>query len=129
MAMLRSLALISLLGLTSCDAAAPTNNIAEPVAAKPGDAVDDGRADCAIGPGAIWGRDCLIERGEDKAILTLRHPDGGFRRLRIVTDGRGVVPADGSEEARVTITGDRSIEVSIGQDRYRLPATLAAPAP
>jgi hypothetical protein len=127
--MLRSLALISLLGLASCNAAGPTNNIAEPVVEKAGKAVDDGRVDCAIGPGAIWSRDCLIERGEDKTILTLRHPDGGFRRLRIVTDGRGVVPADGSEEAGVTITGDRSIEVGIGEDRYRLPATLAAPAP
>ncbi len=122
---LRPAALLILFGLGACDAAAPVN---QSVQADPKQVVDDSRAECAIGPGAQWTRDCLIERGDDQEILTLRHPGGGFRRLRIVTDGRGVVPADGSEDADVTIAGDRSIEVSIGEDRYRLPATVAAPA-
>lgn len=122
-AALRSALLIAL-SLAACDSESPVSDAILPSTAQ----ADDSRADCAIGPGARWARDCLIEQGEDKAILTVRHPDGGFRRLRIVRDGRGVVPADGAEEARVTVAGYRSIEVTIGEDRYRLPATLAAPA-
>lgn len=56
--------------------------------------------------------------------LTLRHPDGGFRRFQIVTDGRGLVAADGAEAARVTLIGTTLIEVSIAGDRYRLPAAV-----
>lgn len=85
--------------------------------------VDDGHVDCAIGGGAQWTRDCLIEQQGD--MLTIRHADGGFRRFRIVTDGRGIVPADGAEGAVVRIDGDRLIAVTVGQDLYRLPATIA----
>jgi hypothetical protein len=65
--------------------------------------------------------------GPDGAILTLRHPDGGFRRFRIVTDGRGLAPADGAEKAKITLIADKRIEVTVGEDRYRLPATVEAP--
>jgi hypothetical protein len=57
-------------------------------------------------------------------LLTLRHPSGGFRRLQIMTDGRGVIAADGAEQARVTTIGTSMIEVSVGDDRYRLPAVV-----
>jgi ABC-type Fe3+-hydroxamate transport system substrate-binding protein len=57
-------------------------------------------------------------------LLTLRHPSGGFRRLQIMTDGRGVIAADGAELASVTTIGTSLIEVSIGGDRYRLPAVV-----
>ena len=56
----------------------------------------------------------------------VRHPDGGFRRLRIVQDGRGLVSADGAEEAKLVIIDKGLIEVTVGDDRYRLPATVAA---
>ena len=54
----------------------------------------------------------------------VRKPDGGFRRLRVTRDGRGVVAADGAERAQVTIIADDRIEVSIGGDTFRLPATV-----
>ena len=38
------------------------------------------------------------------------------------TDGRGLVSADGSEPAKVTVVGDGLIEVAVAGDRYRLPA-------
>ena len=57
-------------------------------------------------------------------LLMLRHPSGGFRRLQIVTDGRGVIAADGAEPAKVATVGTSLIEVSIGNDRYRLPAVV-----
>ncbi|RZM00040.1 MAG: hypothetical protein EOP68_23485, partial [Sphingomonas sp.] len=58
---------------------------------------------CARGAAALAG-DCTIEqaRGPDGVILTLRHADGGFRRLRVSPDGRSVIAADGAERARVT---------------------------
>ena len=84
---------------------------------------DDSLIDCAIGKGA-WSRECGVEREGD--MLTLRHRDGGFRRLRIVQDGRGLVSADGAEDAKLTIIDKGLVEVTIGADRYRLPATVAA---
>ena len=86
---------------------------------------EDNRVDCSIG-GETMGRDCTIERsrGPEGTILTIRHPEGGFRRLLIATDGRGVVAADGAEPAEVTALADDRIEVAIGGDRYRLPATV-----
>ena len=57
-------------------------------------------------------------------LLTLRHPSGGFRRLQVVTDGRGVIAADGADAARVAMVGTSLIEVSVGEDRYRLPAVV-----
>lgn len=57
-------------------------------------------------------------------LLTLRHPSGGFRRLQVMTDGRGVIAADGAEPAKVMTIGSRLIEISIGGDRYRLPAVV-----
>ncbi|KEQ53468.1 putative uncharacterized protein precursor [Sphingobium chlorophenolicum] len=78
---------------------------------------------CAIGVGAAWRDDCPVERARD--LLTVRHADGGFRRFRIVHDGRGVVPADGAERADIRIAGKDAIELSIGQDRYRVPVRFA----
>lgn len=86
-----------------------------------------GVADCAIGKDARWNRSCPVERAGD--VVTLRHPDGGFRRLRVVKDGRGLVAADGAEQAIVTVTSNDQIEVGVGEDRYRLPATIAAAQP
>jgi hypothetical protein len=87
---------------------------------------DEGnRIECRFGGLTQFERSCTYEReGERGEILVIRKPDGGFRRLRIVRDGRGVVAADGAEPARVTILSADQIEVEIGGDRFRLPATL-----
>ena len=62
--------------------------------------------------------------GETGKILTVSSPAGGFRRLLVTSDGRGVVAADGAELAIVTPIGEGLIEVAVGTDRYRLPATV-----
>jgi hypothetical protein len=80
------------------------------------------RIECRIGGAAQFDRFCTVER--DGADLTVRKPDGGFRRLRIVADGRGVEAADGAQPAVVTLLADRRIEVAIGGDAFRLPATV-----
>lgn len=81
---------------------------------------------CATDGSRQWERACTVEttQGTDGPILVLRGPDGGFRRLAITSDGRGVVAADGAEPALVTPAGKGLIEVAIGNDRYRLPATV-----
>ena len=86
----------------------------------------DQRIECAVEGEAAFQRVCQIERSTDERglILTLRSPSGGFRRLLVTRDGRGVVAADGAEPAIVEPLGKDRIEVTIGVDRYRLPATV-----
>ncbi|MBS0479997.1 MAG: hypothetical protein JSR79_11945 [Proteobacteria bacterium] len=88
----------------------------------------DDRIECAAAGAAAFARDCTVERTQsaEGLILTVRRPDNGFHRLLVVKDGRGVIAADGAESARVTVIGDGRIEVAIGGDRYRLPATVKA---
>ena len=87
-----------------------------------GDPEPDMRAiDCALAGSATFGQ-CRVEQAG--AILVVHHPDGGFRRLRKVDDGRGVVSADGAEQAHVAWIPDGRLEVTVGSDRYRFPAKV-----
>ncbi|WP_299327517.1 hypothetical protein [Parasphingopyxis sp.] len=81
---------------------------------------------CALNGAVEMRSDCQIERSQsdDGLVLTVRHPDGGFRRLLVTNDGSGLVAADGAEAVTVTPTSEREIEVAIGGDTYRLPATV-----
>jgi len=90
------------------------------------DADDDGRIVCAPAGNAALSRQCTLDRVQsaEGLVLTIHKPDGGFRRLLVVKDGRGVVAADGAEPAKVTIVEANQIEVAIGGDRFRLPATI-----
>ncbi|MEK7342509.1 MAG: hypothetical protein AABZ73_01655 [Pseudomonadota bacterium] len=121
---MRVVAVVALIALTGCggEASKPGNLVgaAEETEADP---VDDGKADCRIGGAEEWARDCMVERAGE--MLTIRHGDGGFRRFRVLADGRGLEAADGAEVAVVKIVGDQQIEVAAGADRYRLPAQIA----
>jgi outer membrane lipoprotein-sorting protein len=81
---------------------------------------------CALGGSATFQQRCTVERtvSGDGLALVMHHPDGGFRRLLVTTDGRGVVTADGADEAAVSVIDPGTIEVTVGDDRYRLPATV-----
>lgn len=91
----------------------------------------EGRIECAPPGAESFSFACAIDRtqSQDGLFLTLRHPDGGFRRLLVTTDGRGVIAADGAEKAEVTILAPDQIEVAIGGARYRLPATVRGAKP
>jgi len=83
------------------------------------------RVECAIDGAAAFERVCTIERNAGRdVVFTIRSPSGSFRRLAATRDGRGVMAADGAESADVRIVGKDLIEVSIGADRYRLPARI-----
>ncbi|HYJ83890.1 MAG TPA: hypothetical protein VEW26_13745 [Allosphingosinicella sp.] len=91
----------------------------------PPEARAEERIECAVDGAAAFERVCVVERTAGREILlTIRSPSGGFRRLAVARDGRGVTAADGAEPATVTIAGKGLIEVSIGSDRYRLPARV-----
>jgi hypothetical protein len=85
----------------------------------------EGKMECAVGD-KPFERVCAIDRvqSQDGLYLTLRHPDGGFRRLLVTKDGRGVIAADGAEPAVVSPIAANQIEVTLGDMHYRLPATV-----
>lgn len=130
-----SMRISSLLGLSLLLAACgkvdpkPTES---PLAGASASLSRSGSIACGRDGDTVLQADCKVERTptQDGLILTVRHPDGGFRRLRVTKDGRGVIAADGAQAAKVTIVGPHEIEVALGGDRYRLPATVAGqPAP
>lgn len=77
---------------------------------------------CAQGGGELRA-ECTAERtampGGGVAI-TMRHPDGHFRRFAVSPDARTVEAADGAEPVAVSRAA-RALEIAIGSDRYRLP--------
>lgn len=86
----------------------------------------DGKIECALAGSNDFTRNCSTEKidGQEGQVLVIRHPDGGFRRFNILTDGRGLAPAQGFDETKISIMADGMIEVSSGDDRYRLPAQI-----
>ena len=86
----------------------------------------DGKIECALAGSLTFKRGCTTEQiaSSDGKILVIRHPDGGFRRFSILTDGRGLAPADGFDETKISLLSDGMIEVSSGDDKYRLPAQI-----
>jgi hypothetical protein len=118
---MRTSSLFALLLLAACGQAEENTPEAKAFAAKQ----DDDRIPCAHGDAALE-KACTVERAETEQGLTLtvRHPDGAFRRLLVTKDGRGVVAADGAETAKVSVVEADGIEVALGGDRYRLPATV-----
>ncbi|WP_019514959.1 hypothetical protein [Sphingomonas sp. Mn802worker] len=105
---------------------ANTQVLANVEATQDQEAADNGLINCAVGAAATLSRVCSVERQESDRglLLTVRHPDGGFRRLLVTKDGHGVVAADGAEPAQVTLVGTNEIEVRLGDDVYRLPVTV-----
>ncbi len=122
-----SAVLLAGLALAGCDRKVETK--AEAAAIERGEearAAAEGRIPCALGGQGGFDLVCTIDRShtQDGLILTVHHPDGGFHRLKVTTDGRGVVAADGAVEARVAVIDQDAIEVAIGNARYRLPARV-----
>ncbi len=77
------------------------------------------------------GTDQVLECGLDVATvesgtrLTIRQPDGGFRRIEV--NGSGWRAADGAEPLKVIGSVSGGFDVRIGGWRYRLPMKAATP--
>ncbi|MEA3064915.1 MAG: hypothetical protein QOJ27_1361 [Sphingomonadales bacterium] len=85
----------------------------------------DALVECAVDGAAAFARVCTVARSPGpETVFTIRSPSGSFRRLVATGDGRGVMAADGAEAATVTVIRKDLVEVAIGTDRYRLPATV-----
>lgn len=82
--------------------------------------------DCALAGAAEFKPDCTVEEAvqNGRTMLVVAAPDGMFRRFEKVSDGRGVIVADGVEEALAHWVADGKLEVAVGGDRYRFPASL-----
>jgi hypothetical protein len=123
---------IAFILLTACESIVP-DKVADAKRAAHKEAVEkaDGRIECAPPGQDRFAYSCAIDivESQDGLFLTLRHPDGGFRRLLVTRDGRGVTAADGAEHAQVTTLAPDLIEVAIGGARYRLPATVRQSTP
>lgn len=118
----------SLTSVLACSPSQPTGAnqaLARAEAQQRAAADDDGTVLCARAEAALT-RGCSVEQASTPRglVLTLRNPDGGFHRLLATRDGRGLVAADGAVPARVAVVGADLIEVAVGDDRYRLPATV-----
>lgn len=130
-------ALLLCVALAGCGGASPkdeaklpaANSLAEAEAGVARAAADNGMISCAVSGASVFAARCQVETAQTKdgLILTLRHPDGGFRRLLVVKDGRGVIAADGADPAIVKPIAENLIEVALAGDTYRLPATVKAP--
>ena len=82
---------------------------------------------CALGGAKSFTAACTIEREsrDGRTMLTLRHPDGGFRRVIELGGGTSFAAADGSDEVAIGANG-QEIEVTLGSDHYLFPAAAAA---
>lgn len=114
--MMRVAAGLALLPLAACSAEAPAPD-------------PESLIECALAGAGSFARDCAVERSKEAGseVLTVRHPDGGFRRFALTGDGRGLVSADGADRALVSPQAS-SIEVVVGTDRYRFPSSMVSHA-
>ena len=90
-----------------------------------------GKVECALAGNTEFNRNCTTERvsGPEGQMLVVRHPDGGFRRFKILTDGRGLLPADGIDpDFKIKVLPNDMIEVHSVDDTYRLPAAIKGAA-
>lgn len=94
-------------------------------------AVADGKIECALDGEEVFQSICTSESLSDASgsKLIVRRPDGGFRRFDVLPpeDGRGLAASDGAELAKITIVEENKIMVTLGADRYILPAKMKAP--
>lgn len=133
-----SSALLLALALAGCGGASPKDEAKLPAATSLAEAektaadaaADNGLISCAVSGASVFAARCQVETAQTKQglVLTLRHPDGGFRRLLVVKDGRGVIAADGADPAIVRPVANNLIEVALAGDTYRLPATVKGTA-
>jgi hypothetical protein len=123
------LALAAVLAIAACGTGQSTDEaLAEAESGLAEEVALDEKIECALAGKTGFERVCTTETiaGNEGTILVVRHPDGGFRRFKILTDGRGLAAADGFDDVKIKVLGGGMIEVGSGDDIYRLPAAIKA---
>lgn len=120
--------LLGLVVLPGCSEQAP--HAVEAMSGEPSTAAA-GKAStvpCALRGAKSYSAECRIEREvlDGRTIVTVRHPDGGFRRLVESADGLRYSAADGAQAVEIVPNG-KEIEVTLGDDHYLFPAPGPAP--
>jgi hypothetical protein len=100
----------------------------KPVAGGPDDPAAE-RIACALADAKTFTSACVVERNQQggKTVLTITHPDGGFRRFEVLADGHSLATLDGADAVEVTPNG-KDTEITVGDDHYLFPAPGAQPA-
>ena len=83
------------------------------------------RIACALDGAETFTQACSVEFGQ--GTMTVRRDDGGFRRFGADCAGN-IDPADGADKLDVIRNADKSVELDIGDDRYRLKEEIPADA-
>ncbi len=124
--MTRCLALFSAVLLAACSGQPDNDTLAQAEAEQGAMQAENGRIECALDGAETFSRECTTDRisGPDRELLIIHHPDGGFQRFEIVTDGRGLIAADGFDDTEIRLLDNDEIEVTAGEDRYKLPARI-----
>ncbi len=107
-----------------CLALSACSSDEEDIAAAQEEALVGNKIECALDAVEQFTLSCATERvvEEDQTILMIRHSDGGFKRFRILTDGRGLEAAEGFDPIIIEIIDDDNIMLISGADRYKLKA-------
>jgi hypothetical protein len=118
------------LALAACKPAPDDAKPAEPREEVKKEDLAPNQVACALGGSEVFADVCEVEQKKEEGTLYLvvRHPDGGFRRFEVLTDGHGLATADGAEVAE-TALDDGMLEVAVGEDHYLFPATVRSDAP
>lgn len=122
-ALLTSLTLL----LVACGSGDPDADLKAAESETAQEAAAEGKIECALAGSTKFERTCTTERvsGNEGQLLVVRHADGGFRRFKILTDGRGLAPADGFDaDFNIKVLENGMIEVRSVDDIYRLPAAI-----
>ncbi|MCJ2182028.1 hypothetical protein MTR62_04825 [Novosphingobium sp. 1949] len=107
-------------------AALPLAGCSRP-SAPPAVAQGEERIACAVGGAGTLKPVCGVERRrvDGHLLLVVHHPDGGFRRFDVQSDGTGLAVSDGADRAVLHVLGSK-LDVSVGPDRYIFPVTMKA---
>jgi hypothetical protein len=83
------------------------------------------RIDCATGGATTFNHDCTVERVQQGGgtLLVVHHPDGGFRRFKVLEGGNSLAAADGAD-AVASAEHAEQVDVNVAGDRYRFPAAM-----
>ena len=74
---------------------------------------------CRVGKEEAFAETCLLVwQGQHDFII--RHPDGGFRRFRVVQGTGDIRTADGAEKLEVERPEKRLLSLTIGDTVYRI---------